>query len=146
MCEFVLAEQSISILRISPEVSARFFFKIDVNQSLSIWFVGGMASSSCTMSARLTCCDRSIKDRRLGEGGSKARSTFSFPAFSAFPAMTALTGRCRRSSACYDVWCQQTFLVESCAVAAVIRLLVSIGMVTAAPAQAISGSTQFAPR
>jgi hypothetical protein len=54
--------------------------------------------------------------------------------------------RCRRYSPCYGHACQRTFLVETCAVAAVIRLLVFIEMVTAAPAQAISGSTRFAPR
>ena len=51
--------------------------------------------------------------------------------------------RCGRYSACYGLKCQQTFLVERCAAAAVIRSLVFFEMVTAAPARVIQGSTRF---
>ena len=51
--------------------------------------------------------------------------------------------RCGRYSACYGLKCQQTFLVESCAAAAVIRSLVFFEMVTAAPARATRAFTRF---
>jgi hypothetical protein len=59
---------------------------------------------------------------------------------------STFNGRCSRYSPCYGLKCQQTFLVERCAAAAVIRSLVFIETVTAGPARATQRSTRFVRR